>query len=184
MDSINWLLAIDCPVNISLYTSDDELAASIIDGEVYTADKKAINPYVIGDGKYFEVYDDEKYYVEIDSLSDGMMDYTIYRDYDAKAGEFKEIKKFEAVDLSEEQYFDSTIGGDISAEDVELKVVDEDGQILSFIGTEGMPVEDTGFFNKKNTIIVGASAAGLVMLTSIVLICRKKRKKTKGNYVA
>ena len=184
VDSINWLLAIDCPVNISLYTSDDELAASIIDGEVYTADKKAINPYVIGDGKYFEVYDDEQYYVEIDSLADGMMDYTIYRDYDAKVGEFKEIKKFEAVDLSEEQYFDSTIGGDISAEDVELKVVDEDGQILSFIGTEGMPVEDTGFFNKKNTIIVGASAAGLVMLTSIVLICRKKRKKTKGNYVA
>ncbi len=184
VDSINWLLAIDCPVNISLYTSDDELAASIIDGEVYTADKKAINPYVIGDGKYFEVYDDEQYFVEIDSLSDGMMDYTIYRDYDAKAGEFKEIKKFEAVDLSEEQYFDSTIGGDISAEDVELKVVDEDGQILSFIGTEGMPMEDTGFFNKKNTIIVGASAAGLVMLTSIVLICRKKRKKTKGNYVA
>ena len=184
VDSINWLLAIDCPVNISLYSSDDELAASIIGGEVYTADKKAINPYVIGDGKYFEVYDDEQYYVEIDSLSDGMMDYTIYRDYDAKAGEFKEIKKFEAVDLSEEQYFDSTIGGDISAEDVELKVVDEDGQILSFIGTEGMPVEDTGFFNKKNTIIVGASAAGLVMLTSIVLICRKKRKKTKGNYVA
>lgn len=184
VDSINWLLAIDCPVNISLYTSDDELAASIIDGKVYTADKKAINPYVIGDGKYFEVYDDEKYYVEIDSLSDGMMDYTIYRDYDARAGEFKEIKKFEAVDLSEEQYFDSTIGGDISAEDVELKVVDEDGQILSFIGTEGMPVEDTGFFNKKNTIIVGASAAGLVVITSILLICRKKRKKTKGNYVA
>ena len=183
-DGIKWLLAIDCPVNVSLYTSDDELAASIIDGEVFTTDKKAINPYVIGDGKYFEVYDDEQYYVEIDSLSDGMMDYTIYSDYDTKTGEFKEIKKFEAVDLSEEQYFDSIVSGDISTEDVELRVVDEDGQIISVIGTDGMPVKDTGFFNKKNIIIVGASAAGLVMFTSIVLICRKKRKKSKEKKAA
>ena len=124
------------------------------------------------------------FFVEIDSLSDGMMDYTIYSDYDTKTGEFKEIKKFEAVDLSEEQYFDSIVNGDISTEDVELRVVDEDGQIISVIGTDGMPVKDTGFFNKKNIIIVGASAAGLVMFTSIVLICRKKRKKSKEKKAA
>ena len=180
VDSINWLLAIDCPVNISLYTSDDELAASIIDGEVYTADKKAINPYVIGDGKYFEVYDDEKYYVEIDSLSDGMMDYTIYRDYDAKAGEFKEIKKFEAVDLSEEQYFDSTIGGDIRAGDVELKVVDEDGNIIAEIeetqSAEGD--EEQSIFDKKMLVIIAAlAAAGLIAVIGIIAAVRKKRKK-------
>ena len=183
-DGIKWLLAIDCPVNVSLYTSDDELAASIIDGELFTADKKAINPYLIGNGKYFEIYDDEQYYVEIDSLSDGMMDYTVFSDYDERAGEFKAVKKFEAVDLSEEQYFDSTVGGDISIEDVELRVVDEDGQILSVIGTDGMPVEDAGFFTKKNIIIAGASAAGLVLLTSVIIICRKKRKKSKEKRAA
>ena len=184
-DGIKWLLAIDCPVNVSLYTSDDELAASIIDGEVFTADKKAINPYVIGNGKYFEVYDDEKYYVEIDSISDGMMDYTIFSDYDEKAGEFKEVKTFEAVDLSEEQYFDSIIGGDIKTEDVELRVVDEDGNVLSLISTEGMPEEGTGFFNKKNIIIFGASAAAvLIIAMSIVLIRRKRRKKSKENHAA
>lgn len=180
VDSINWFLAIDCPVNISLYTSDDELAASIIDGEVYTADKKAINPYVIGDGKYFEVYDDEQYYVEIDSLADGMMDYTIYRDYDAKVGEFKEIKKFEAVDLSEEQYFDSTIGGDIHARDVELKVVDEDGNIIAEIEeTQSAEVdEEQSIFDKKMLVIIAASAAaGLVVVICIIAAVRKKRKK-------
>ena len=175
-DGIKWLLAIDCPVNVSLYTSDDELAASIIDGEVFTTDKKAVNPYVIGDGKYFEVYDDEQYFVEIDSLSDGMMDYTIFSDYDERAGEFKAVKKFEAVDLSEEQYFDSTIGGDISTEDVELRVVDEDGNVLSLISSENTPEEDTGFFNKKNIIIIGASAAAvLITAMSVVFIRRKKR---------
>ena len=183
-DGIKWLLAIDCPVNVSLYTSDDELAASIIDGGLFTADKKVINPYVIGNGKYFEIYDDEQYYVEIDSLSDGMMDYTVFSDYDERAGEFKAVKKFEAVDLSEEQYFDSTVGGDISTEDVELRVVDEDGQILSVIGTDGMPLEDAGFFTKKNIIIAGASAAGLVLLTSVIIICRKKRKKSKEKRAA
>ena len=184
VDGIKWLLAIDCPVNVSLYTSDDELAASIIDGELFTADEKAINPYVIGNGKYFEIYDDKQYYVEIDSLSDGMMDYTVFSDYDERAGEFKAVKKFEAVDLSEEQYFDSTVGGDISTEDVELRVVDEDGQILSVIGTDGMPLEDAGFFTKKNIIIAGASAAGLVLLTSVIIICRKKRKKSKEKRAA
>ena len=175
-DGIKWLLAIDCPVNVSLYTSDDELAARIIDGEVFTTDKKAVNPYVIGDGKYFEVYDDEQYFVEIDSLSDGMMDYTIFSDYDERAGEFKAVKKFEAVDLSEEQYFDSTIGGDISTEDVELRVVDEDGNELSLISAENTPEEDTGFFNKKNIIIIGASVVAVIIAAmSIVLIRRKKR---------
>ena len=173
-------IVIDCPVNVSLYNTDDELVASIIGGEIYTANEKAVVPYLIGSGKYFDICNDEQYYVEIDSISDGMMDYTIFSDYDERAGEFKAVKTFEAVDLSEEQYFDSTIGGDIKTEDVELRVVDEDGNVLSLISTEGMPEEGTGFFNKKNIIIIGASAAAvLIIAMSIVLIRRKKRKAGK-----
>ena len=172
------LISIDCPVNVSLYDSNDELVASIIDGEIYTADQRAINPYMIGNGKYFEIFDEEAYYVEIDSLADGMMDYTISSDYDEKTGEYKSVKKFEAVDLEEEQYFDSKVGGDIRAEDVYLRVVDEDGNVLSEIEAVTASDEESEGIDKKQIIIIAASAAaGLIAVIGIVAAVRKKRKK-------
>ena len=172
------LISIDCPVNVSLYDSNDELAASIVDGEIYTADQRAINPYMIGNGKYFEIFDEEAYYVEIDSLADGMMDYTISSDYDEKTGEYKSVKKFEAVDLEEEQYFDSKVGGDISAEDVYLRVVDEDGNVLSEIEAVTASDEESEGIDKKQIIIIAASAAaGLIAVIGIIAAVRKKRKK-------
>lgn len=175
---IDTLISIDCPVNVCLYDSNDELVASIIDGEIYTADQRAINPYMIGNGKYFEIFDDEAYYVEIDSLADGMMDYTISSDYDEKTGEYKSVKKFEAVDLEEEQYFDSKVGGDIRAEDVYLRVVDEDGNVLSEIEAVTASDEESEGIDKKQIIIIAASAAaGLVVVIGIIAAVRKKRKK-------
>lgn len=172
------LISIDCPVNVSLYDSNDELVASIIDGEIYTADQRAINPYMIGNGKYFEIFDEEAYYVEIDSLADGMMDYTISSDYDEKTGEYKSVKKFEAVNLEEEQYFDSKVGGDISAEDVYLRVVDEDGNVLSEIEAVTASDEESEGIDKKQIIIIAASAAaGLIAVIGIIAAVRKKRKK-------
>ena len=172
------LISIDCPVNVSLYDSNDELVASIIDGEIYTADQRAVNPYMIGNGKYFEIFDEEAYYVEIDSLADGMMDYTISSDYDEKTGEYKSVKKFEAVNLEEEQYFDSKVGGDIRAEDVYLRVVDEDGNVLSEIEAVTSSDEESEGIDKKQIIIIAASAAaGLIVVIGIVAAVRKKRKQ-------
>ena len=178
VDGIMWLISIDCPVNVCLYDSNDELVASIIDGEIYTADQRAVNPYMIGNGKYFEIFDEEAYYVEIDSLADGMMDYTISSDYDEKTGEYKSVKKFEAVDLEEEQYFDSKVGGDINAEDVYLRVVDEDGNVLSEIEAVTASDEESEGIDKKQIIIIAASAAaGLIAVIGIIAAVRKKRKK-------
>jgi hypothetical protein len=133
---------------------------------------------MIGNGKYFEIFDEEAYYVEIDSLADGMMDYTVSCDYDEKTGEYKSVKKFEAVNLEEEQYFDSKVGGDISAEDVYLKVVDEDGNVLSEIEAVTASDEESEGIDKKQIIIIAASAAaGLVVVIGIIAAVRKKRKK-------
>ena len=166
-------IVVDCPVDVKLYDADDVLVASIIDGEVYTADNTRINPYMVGSGKYFDIHSDETYRVKIDSLSEGMMDYTVLNDYDAKTGEFASVKKYEAVNLSEEELFESRFGGEISFGDITLCVIDNEGNTVSEI--QATQTEESGSVPGDLIMYIWITAIiSSGVLTAVIMMILKK----------
>ncbi|SEG23200.1 Lipase (class 3) [Eubacterium ruminantium] len=187
----------DCPVNVKLYNSSGEVVSSIINGETVTNDENKIKPYVIGRGKYFEIYDDDEYRVEIDSLSDGLMDYAVYSDYDEEQGDFKEKKEFEGAALEPDMRFESKTGGNIRTEDVKLSVIDENGKVIDDIGVDGSSAKeeekakeiagDVDGKSKKSGIILIIIIAAVVVVAAVLiavfLFLRKKKRKTAAQPV-
>ncbi|MBP5254241.1 MAG: hypothetical protein J6Z23_02515, partial [Lachnospiraceae bacterium] len=106
------------------------------DGETDSLDPDRVIPYKIGGMKVFDILDDAEYRVEIESYTYGSMNYTVYSGYDPEAGDFAENKTIALVELVPEMKFESRVGGDIRAEEVELEVVDEGTDTMELLVRE------------------------------------------------
>ena len=156
--NINQIVA-RCPVNITLYDENDEVAASIIDGEIFSADDSAVLPYIMGRAKFFEIYDGKEYRAEIESQSFGMMSYEVKKDYDTEKGEFASVKEFSEIELSDNKKFESMTGG-------------ETGEVTFTETDSGDKANDSGkkqteTKNSKNTVLL---IVVIVMILLIVIV--------------
>ena len=165
----NGLFLAGCPVNVKVYDTSNTLAASIIDGELYTYDENKIIPYKVGSGNYFEVSDNTEYRIEIDSLSEGLMDYTIETDFDEVTGKPKNKKEYTCVPLEENEKFSSTVGGEINTNKVELNILDEKGNAAK---PEYLtPVSEDPHTNDKNISPFSKIMGILMVVILVVVLC-------------
>ena len=84
----------DCPVNISVYDSKNELCAQITDDEVQYIENSTISAYINNDGsKCFILPDDEEYSFKITGTDDGVLNCSV-TDYDFSAMKDVNVKNY------------------------------------------------------------------------------------------
>lgn len=137
------ILSVLCPVDVKIYTSDNQLAGEIIDNvaNIYMLDK--MRAYVVDDKKYIYMADDN-YTVKLKGTGDGVMIYSV-QSIDLDTGKVNEEKIFKDVKLSNGKQMISQI--DVNNIDgtntsiVPLYVLDENGSSIKEVLPDGNGTE-------------------------------------------
>jgi len=119
------LIKIACPVDVALYDGSGNLLGEIIDNEILKADL-SVALIVVDDEKYIWLPDDNLYQLKLTATDNGRMDYGV-KAVDLVAGEAGALKEFTNVALTPGKQMASSVGGDISVQDVRLFVTDTGG---------------------------------------------------------
>lgn len=118
------VIQIKCPVNVYLYTLDDELLIQITDNKVVFA-AEGVVASVIDETKYVIIPAEQQFKIEIIANSSGTMNYSVT---EYNQGETVRKVNFNDVSLYEGQSFNGNLnaGYEVSEESYALSTTDED----------------------------------------------------------
>ena len=131
-----------------------------------------------GNIKMFDIATDEEYHIQVDSLSDGYMDYIVYGDFNKKDGGFESAKVFDSVELEEKKQFSSSIGGGLNTADIELGVVGEDGKTTENIEGKAQTV-DLGKRRKTIFALILIFSIFILIILVVTIVTKVHRKKER-----
>lgn len=179
VSGIQKRLEVRCPIAAKLVDSKGNVVASISeDGKLSTEDETKVAPYLIGNIKMFDIATDEEYHIQVDSLSDGYMDYIVYGDFNKKDGGFESAKVFDSVELEEKKQFSSSIGGGLNTADIELGVVGEDGKTTENIEGKAQTV-DLGKRRKTIFALILIFSIFILIILVVTIVTKVHRKKER-----
>ena len=112
---------INCPVNLEVYNSDNELVGRIKDNKIDTSieSEGEVDLEVIGDSKQFKINASLNYKIKLTGNADGKMDYILSTE-DLDAGEEQRIL-FKDISVSNKRIMEMNISPDVSLKDQSLK---------------------------------------------------------------
>ena len=112
---------INCPVDLEVYNSDNELVGRIKDNKIDTSieSEGEVDLEVIGDSKQFKINASLNYKIKLTGNADGKMDYILSTE-DLDAGEEQRIL-FKDISVSNKRIMEMNISPDVSLKDQSLK---------------------------------------------------------------
>mgnify|MGYP002517040755 FL=1 len=112
---------INCPVDLEVYNSDNELVGRIKDNKIDTSieSERKVDLEVIGDSKQFKINASLNYKIKLTGNADGKMDYILSTE-DLDAGEEQRIL-FKDISVSNKRIMEMNISPDVSLKDQSLR---------------------------------------------------------------
>jgi len=139
------IVKIECPVDVEVYDSQNDLVAKIVGDMAQEIAGKHITAYCDeNDHKVFFLPYGESYTIKMSGTDDGTMNYTV-SDYDMVYGETFEEKEFQNVTLFAGKTMTSEIGADADVEEVKLFVTDGD-KIIAEVMEDGKEIKISNSF--------------------------------------
>ena len=166
-----------CPVDVDVFSSTGTLIAQFIDNQpIYlNGGENEIILYAIGDEKYIVSRSTEKYTLSLKGTDSGTMEF-FTQNNNVLTDEIVDFKSFENVALSQDKRMMSEIGSDNGMLYAHLFVVDERGEIIGEIasdGTETSSITEAPDSIFNNTLII----VGFCMVAVVIFIIRRQVRK-------
>jgi hypothetical protein len=137
-----------CPVDITVY---DESGTKVVfsvknDGTITDNSGGYITALVLDDEKQLYFYDNKEYIIKVTATDYDTFTYIVQEGLNTDTAEYARTKTFDYVDLEPGKVMTSTVGGDITAPDVQLLVLDEKNVPVRTVAENGVetPISNTG----------------------------------------
>ena len=130
-------IRIKCPVNATIYNSDDQPIAAIINDKIVCCDtSKAVYSFVRGDKKSFSIFDNTDFYISMTGTAEGKMSIDA-QDIDLTSGEILFKKEYKNIALEKGKLFKGLINVPELISSIEIYGTNENSDLLTIIDTDG-----------------------------------------------
>jgi len=128
-------IIIGCPIDVTAYDIDGNIIGAI-SNNVVDETITEILMFSIGDEKHIIIPRDESISLKLTSTDAGIMSFDVY-DYDLVTGDIYALEEFNNISLTAGKLFAIDIDDERTAEDIQVYVVENSGEVISTVNTDG-----------------------------------------------
>lgn len=134
-------IQIRCPIDVEAYDKNGNIVGKICNNKV-DEDVTKITMLAVDDEKTIIIPADGSVKLSLTATDAGTMNFEVY-DYDVVSGDVSAVKTFNNVTLVDGKLFSSNIAVEIATSNIQLEVVDKDGNKLATVNEDGSETPET-----------------------------------------